>query len=169
MPETSSSHPAPSIEWGLWFQWVLATTLGWLLGLVILGETGIGLTVGVAQWLVLRTRLSRTGWWIIASAAGWLLGWAVLVSGLVLPPGTSGLTTVLSGAVLGLALGLAQWVALRQMMPQAGWWVFASVAGWTVALTGVLGQTVVGVVAGALTGFMLDFLLRAAPADDNPA
>jgi hypothetical protein len=38
--------------------------------------------------------------------------------------------------------------------------IFASTAGWIVGLTGVLGITVVGTVVGALTGFMLDWLLR---------
>lgn len=154
------------IQWDIWFQWVLATTLGWILGWVIFGDPGIGLAVGIAQWFVLRRLGPQSVWWMLASALGWLVGYGIIISGWVAPPGPTGFTPVISGAVLGLALGIGQWLVLRRLVHQAGWWIFASAAGWTVALIGVLGTTVVGAVAGALTGFMLDWLLRD-PVDDT--
>jgi hypothetical protein len=149
-----------SIEWALWFQWVLATTLGWVLGWALVGQLAIGGAVGIGQWLVLRRLGPHTVWWIFASTLGWLAGWLLVVSGFIVPPDGTGLTTVISGAVLGTAMGLAQWLVLRRWVHDAGWWVFASVVAWTVALTGLLGSTIVGAIVGALTGFLLDWLLR---------
>jgi purine nucleosidase/pyrimidine-specific ribonucleoside hydrolase len=64
--------------------WVLATTGGWLLGMLLFLITGgnrslnlgwmflvMGLAIGVAQWLLLRRRLSQPGWWMIANVVGW--------------------------------------------------------------------------------------------------
>jgi hypothetical protein len=68
--------------------WVLATTGGWLLGLLLIvipswlnwtkGSIDIdlafiltGLAIGVGQWLVLRRRVPRASWWIGANVVGW--------------------------------------------------------------------------------------------------
>jgi hypothetical protein len=67
--------------------WVLATTAGWILGLILstfpgwLGWTVsndvdllfilMGLSIGLAQWLVLRKRVSRALWWVAATLFGW--------------------------------------------------------------------------------------------------
>jgi hypothetical protein len=161
MADIRPENERTSIEWGTWFQWVLATTVGWVAGWVLAGEVGIGIGVGITQWLVLRQLVRQAGWWIWASTVGWFMGWALVVTGIILPAGSGeGLTSVIAGAVLGAAMGIAQWLVLRRLVYQAGWWVFASTIAWTVALTGLLGRTVVGTVAGALTGFMLDWLLR---------
>jgi len=149
-----------SIEWIIWFQWVLASTLGWLLGWFLVGELGVGAVIGLAQWLVLRQSVDRAGWWILASAGGWIVGWGLIVSGLLVSPESGMFTSIVSGGVIGLAMGLAQWPVLRRVVPQAGWWVLASTAGWILGLAGVLGSTLIGTVVGAVTGFMLDWLLR---------
>jgi hypothetical protein len=70
------------------------------------------------------------GWWLFATIAGWLLG--VLL--IVLPgwlnwtdgPFSLDLTFIL----IGLGIGLAQWLLLRQRLSQAGWWIGANVVGW---------------------------------------
>jgi hypothetical protein len=72
--------------------WVLATSAGWLLGVLLIsipiwlnwmkGSINldlafilVGLAVGVSKWLLLRHRLPRAGWWIGANVGGWgLLG-----------------------------------------------------------------------------------------------
>lgn len=154
---------APSIEWGLWFQWVLATTLGWAIGLITVGEIGSGVVVGLAQWLVLRSLLSRAGWWVLASALGWAIGWSVLAAAGMLAPYQTGLITLaVTGTVLGAALGIAQWLVLQPHVYRAGWWVLANMAGWTIGLTGLLDFTgiLAGSLVGAVTGFVLDWLLR---------
>jgi hypothetical protein len=71
--------------------WVLATTGGWLLGVLLILISGwlnfwtsesfdvdlafivLGFSIGVGQWLLLRRRLPRAGWWIGANVVGWVL------------------------------------------------------------------------------------------------
>ena len=156
----SSPEPRPAIDWNLWMQWVLATTVAWLVGWAVVGDIGIGLVVGLAQWFPLRQLGRPAIWWIPASTVGWLAGWTLIVSGWLVPANASGLSTVISGAVLGLTTGLAQWLVMRLLTRRAGWWIFASIVGWAVGLTGLLGASLVGAVVGALTGFMLDVLKR---------
>ena len=73
----------PQMGW-----WVAATIGGWLLGIFLtripdwlrwtnplfnmdLAFIGMGLSIGVGQWLLLRRRIHRAGWWIAANVAGW--------------------------------------------------------------------------------------------------
>ena len=70
--------------------WVLTTTGGWIVGPLLLQAGGIflkphdtfgaivvfsgmGLSIGVGQWLLLRQHLPRAGWWVGANMAGWAL------------------------------------------------------------------------------------------------
>ena len=56
----------------------------------------IGLTTGIAQWVILRRKLHWAGWWIIFSVIG-------CITGLTLLPGVM-LTGTMAGALTGLAL-----------------------------------------------------------------
>jgi hypothetical protein len=109
---------------------------------------------------VLRQWVNRAGWWVWASTVGWAVGWAAIVAGTIVSPEAGIIASLLAGLVLGIVVGIAQWLVLRQWVHQAGWWVLASLAGWTIGLGGLLGVTVVGAVVGAVTGFALDWLLR---------
>ncbi len=160
MTDSTPDEQKPSIEWTLWFQWVLATTVGWAIGWALVGEIGVGAVVGIAQWLVLRQLLQQAGWWIWASTVGWAIGWAMIVTGVIVPPNIGVVASVVAGLVLGALLGVAQWFYLRRQVYQAGWWVLASSVGWGIGLTGIIGGTVTGAIAGVVTGFMLDWLLR---------
>ena len=68
--------------------WILVTAGGWLLGMLMIALSYrlkwldptrnfdavfflMGLSIGIAQWFLLRRRLSRAGWWIAANLAGW--------------------------------------------------------------------------------------------------
>ena len=53
-----------------------------------------------------------------------------------------------------------QWLFLRQQLYRAGWWVLVSALAWTVAFSGIMGQFLIGAVAGAVTGIALELLLR---------
>jgi hypothetical protein len=111
----------------------------------VTGSLAVGTVLGIAQWLVLRRVLKRTGWWVLAT----LLGYALL---LVLPsliplvsflPRTqeaSILVSVVMFALTGLGLGLFQWLVLRWQVAQAGWWIGFSLGGWVLAyvLTGLV-------------------------------
>jgi hypothetical protein len=35
--------------------------------------------------------------------------------------------------LFGLVLGVAQWLVLRRRVPQAGWWIAITIAGWILA------------------------------------
>jgi hypothetical protein len=150
----------PGFDRTLWLLWILVTTLGWLVGSAFLGEWAVGLTVGAGQWLILRWAaedhpvIVRPIWWLPATAAGWAVGATIVV--LVLPQEVG----LLPGAVLGAATGLAQWPILRRWARGSSWWVLLSALGWSAGLTGVLGVSFVGAIAGAVTGFVLDLLLR---------
>ena len=80
----SSDQPLASPAspgWALWLEWVVASSVGWALGRVVVGGVlGVGdvLGVGVLQWLVLRRHVARAGWWVVASTVGWAVGWAVV-------------------------------------------------------------------------------------------
>ena len=190
--------------WRFWLWWVLASTAGLLVGLVVVAYVGypyaagpssknseafvvvfalagaiVGASLGIAQWLVLRRRVSRTGWWMLASTAGGLVGFAF--DGMVLrimfaaPEGD-----LAFAALIGASLGIAQWLVLRRRVSRAGWWVLASTVGSVVFLASVVFSAgavltstsrvavLVGIVAlvvswavyGAITGGVLVWLLR---------
>jgi predicted Ser/Thr protein kinase len=164
-------------KWVLWAGWLLATALGWAAGWAVgapiseliarpIGATGamllaetlggavawgtLGLTTGVAQWLVLRRHMSSAGWWVLASVIGWALVGAVKwntgrlteevlmgfigrleVMGLAPLVPLSGMAFgfLLDGA-MGFVVGLAQWLVLRQKAERAGRWVLISAVAW---------------------------------------
>jgi hypothetical protein len=184
------------VGWGFWLQWVLASTVGLYVGLVMafvllafidivlgieyceacdqLTTIGLGIGVGVLQWLVLRRRVSRAGWWVLASAAG---GFGIMQAGFT---GYGASLEMSYGTLLGytglVALGGAvtgtlQWLVLRGQVSRAGWWVLASTVGWGLGMTAAIAFSWggandfvalggIGVVLGAVTGGALVWLLR---------
>jgi hypothetical protein len=152
-----------SFDWQFFLKWVFATTLGWLLGLALsqvivaeiaVAEVAIGLFIGFLQWVVLRPQIHHASQWILASAIGWAGGWALVLT--FFPPQID----VLAGVVLGTAIGFGQWFVMRQWFHLAGWWIIISALGWSVALTGIMGYSLVGTIAGAVTGILLELLFR---------
>jgi hypothetical protein len=140
-----------SFDWVFWLQWVLVGTLGWFLGLALIGDVGIGAAMGIMQWLVLRPQVRQASWWIVASIVGWIIG---LVAIAVVPPEIGALT----GIMLGVVFGTAQWFILRRWVDGAGWWIVVSALGWAVGP--IFGVLFVGAVVGAVTGIALELLLR---------
>ncbi|MBN1895891.1 hypothetical protein JW906_15495 [bacterium] len=80
---------------GFWLWWVIASTIGWVVGFIagfasgsgivedVFGNNALGFTfayfmfgallgsvVSFMQWLVFRRHVSRAGWWIVAGTAG---------------------------------------------------------------------------------------------------
>lgn len=91
------------------WRWVLATTVGWSIpGLILLflNPSGtdfvngvlIGICLGTAQWLILRTEIYGAGWWIVMNIVAWTTALAYL-SGIVL-------SGVMAGLITGTALAL---------------------------------------------------------------
>lgn len=139
-----------------WFQWIVATTLGWLLGSFFLPSVipvVVGLGIGALQWPALSRRMPKSWRWIVASAIGGA-GWAIAFA--LLPPELD----FYSGLLLGTAMGIPQWLILRREVHWAGWWIPVSGLAWSAGLAVFPGLFSSGAVAGAITGLALELLLR---------
>jgi hypothetical protein len=146
-----------SFDWALWFFWIMATTLGWLLGALILPGLALvtsGILVGIFQWLVLQGRIPRPWRWIAATSLGWIAGF--LITFFALPQELE----ILEGMIIGLTTGIAQWMILRGVLQWSGWWIIFSIIGWSTGLTLLPGVLLTGTMAGAFTGIPLEILLR---------
>jgi hypothetical protein len=153
MPE----HKLFSFDWALWFLWIMATTLGWLVtNFLAIGVSYIaaGFAISLLQGFVLQGRISRTFRWVVAGTIGWAVGWLIVL--LAIPNGLE----IINGVVVGLAMGIAGWLVLRREVHWAGWWIVLSGVGWTTGLALVPGFLSTGSMAGALTGLALGLLLR---------
>jgi hypothetical protein len=172
--------------WRFWLFWVLAflsfPIAGLLANLVgsvtspvraILAGAIAGATLGLVQWLVLKSRLPLLSiWWAVAMSIGMAVGLAI--STLLLGSETGGNELLWRGAITGLCIGIAQWLILRQVLPlpQSVIWIGVVAVGWALGwfVTRAAGidlspkWSVFGV-SGALTfqlltGLALYFLLR---------
>jgi len=128
-------------------QWIFATAaaaaLAWIIGMlpstlidnnVILSPTiiitgGILLAIlfllsmGFAQWLVLRKQVKKAGWWILANAIAWPLGVATSIGILALVPDQSSTIVwitvgILSGVMMGAVVGVITGIALVRLTPK---------------------------------------------------
>ena len=141
----------------LWFEWIMATTMGWLIGSLLFAGLAFlisGYVVALSQFFVLNQHIHKAWRWIIASGLGWTAGW--FVSYLLVPKELD----VLSSLVLGLALGVAQWWILRKEFAWAGWWIPLSILGWTAGISLLPGIFSTGALAGAVPGAALALLVR---------
>ena len=126
----------------------------------------VGLLTGGLQYGLLRRYLPRIGGWVLATAGGWLLG--VLLIGL---PGRENLINEFLGMslvflLMGLAIGVGQWLILRQRLVHAGWWIAANLLGW--GLLGLIQADnsmdqfslfVIGLIPACVTALMLAVLM----------
>ena len=169
-----------------WLSWVLAFLsfpiaglLANLIGAVTTPVRAIfagaiaGATLGLVQWLVLRSRLPLLPiWWAVAMSVGMAVGLAI--STVLLGSETGGNELLWRGAITGLCIGITQWLILRQVLPlpQSVIWIGVVAVGWALGwfVTRAAGidlspkWSVFGI-SGALTfqlltGLALYFLLR---------
>jgi len=132
-----------------------------------------GLLLGLFQWVALRRRIKRAAAWIPASGLGYALGlvsfWAafVVITGDRLPEGSPaewafGLGLLRSG-LIGLTLGLMQWLVLRRQFRGHDWWlpvvVIAMIGSWFSQW--FLSEGLAYVILGAVTGIPLTLMLAA--------
>jgi hypothetical protein len=133
----------------------------------------IGLVTGLVQYGILRAYLSRIGGWVLATTGGWLLG-LLLIS---MVNKVQWIDTINNfDAVfflIGLSIGVTQWLLLRQRLPRAGWWVAANVAGWGLLALITKGNSIdqygmllVGLFPACATAGVLALLLRTAEKPD---
>jgi hypothetical protein len=163
-----------------------------------------GLCVGAAQWWVLREQLSLKAFpWIGMTVLGGTVAWLIgMIAGSTLSfeaettavtePGLI-MTLLLSGLMglgLGVMLGTAQWLVLKNYVKRAVWWIPANAVAWLVgmviifasidflmllssplliALSSGLALLLTGAGVGAIHGGVLDRLLHASAASANPS
>jgi hypothetical protein len=127
--------------YGLWFLAFLGFPIGGLLAQILIGPVNsvprallaglvTGAVVGLAQWLVLQRVLPIDPTWVAATAVGLGVG----LAGAVLIFGTAmdGNALLLRGLIAGFAIGLLQWLLLRQHLPASFAWVIVLTIGWAV-------------------------------------
>jgi hypothetical protein len=149
-------------------QWVIATVGGFLLSLwwIEIGEkpdVGIaqaslgGLAIAFPQSLILRHNI-LSGRWVLATLLAWAaitaigvgaVGWIVPTTQVIALRFLWGTTL---GTVGGLAIGLAQWTAIRKSVTLSWQWILISVISWAIAVP--IGSTV-GIILLRLTRLFL--------------
>lgn len=154
-----------TMDWALWFYWIMATTLGWVTGNLFLSAIPIvisGVVIAVFQWSVLYKRIQKAWRWAIVSSLGWIAGYVLYV---VFFSANMGF---LIGPLLGGVIGIVQWFILRKEVDWAWWWIIISIIAWTTGLTVMPGFLTSGALPGALTGLTLVILFRySSPKGDN--
>jgi hypothetical protein len=146
-----------SFDWALWFYWIMATTLGWLLGRIFFQGIPVvisGVVVAAFQWAVLYQRIHKAWRWLLVSSLGWIIGYILYIMFF------SSNFRLLMGPLMGATVGIAQWFVLRKGVDWAGWWIIISILAWTTGLTLVPGLLTSGSLPGALTGLTLVILFR---------
>ena len=151
-------------DWSFWLQWILASTMGGIVGNAVATNIATswetagalyGVGTGILQWLVLRRWISRAGWWVLATTLGGAVGLTatmVLVDqGIII---CMCIPLVDGGLVEGAIIGILQWLVLRGQVSQSGWWLLASIVGW------VIGNPVGYLIApGCATGAAVTFAI----------
>jgi len=137
--------------------WTVLTVLGLLAGLALALPLGVpifavlgamvgtpvvlgivGLSLGTAQWPVIRRHISSSGWWIVGSTLGMAVGLTLGVTlveqiGRAVVHGQINFRVLgvparatsfgIIGLVAGAALGLAQWLVLRRHTANCTQWI----------------------------------------------
>ena len=119
----------------------------------------MGLALAVAQWLLIRPHIPRAGLWIPVTFVGWVAPIVLLVA--FFPPLLAN-QRIQIGATLtsiGFVMGAVQYLLLRPYKPHSGWWIPASVFGWTILaislpipITNQLEILKVGAIPALITG-----------------
>ena len=152
--ENNKTH---TMDWALWFYWIMATTLGWLAGKIFSSAIPIvisGVAIAAFQWTVLYKRIKAAWRWFLLSSLGWIVGYILFVIFL------SSNLEILAGLVIGGTLGVFQWLILRKEFDLAGWWIIISILAWTTGLIFMPGLLSSGTLPGALTGLVLVIFFR---------
>ncbi len=151
----------------LWFLWIMATSVGWVLGRLLLPNLAMvttGLAIGILQWFLLQRYFKKAWQWILATTAGWTLGSTITFA--LIPVGME----FLAGLVIGSVIGIAQWLILRREVHWAGWWVIINIIAWTTGLAFLPGLISTGALVGLITATALALLLnvpKQVPASDQ--
>ncbi|MBU0511354.1 MAG: hypothetical protein KJ638_06595 [Chloroflexi bacterium] len=168
--------------------WLIANTLGFgALGALILvfpsilGISGffatmfiVAIPISLAQWIALRRILQTSILWVLTIPIGIPLSFLILrviPAGLWFGANDDSLIALTSMfLVIGLIIGLLQWIILRLQLARATIWLLGSVIGvagsfWLIIVTdlinqsGIISYIVVALVYSCVTGLVLSGLL----------
>jgi len=89
-----------------------------------------GAVIGFIQWLVLRSAFQLPIWWVVATSIGLSVGLAVSTA--ALGTETLGNALLFRAAITGFCIGLAQWLVLRQILPQSFIWIIVMTLSWAI-------------------------------------
>ncbi len=204
---TASPRPFP---WGFLLKWIAASAIGLaggqmlgalpalligglvaqaageLIGaLVVFAVQGAltGAALGFSQQVLMRNELALPARWILLSALGWGIGFvsASLSTSATGQALDAWLSSLVSWALIGASIGVAQHVWLRDQVERATWWIAGNIVSWVLGpplaamgisvlvslglnpndSTGALvSSALIGAVGGAFTGLALIWLLR---------
>jgi len=146
-----------SLDWAFWFYWIMATTIGWMIGEMFFNGLPFvvsGAVIASLQCALLNSRINQAWRWAILSITGWVIGYILFL--LFIPSDMY----LLAGPIIGAAVGIPQWSILRKELNYAGWWIIISIMGWTTSISVIPGLLSSGALSGALTGFTLMILFR---------
>jgi hypothetical protein len=137
------------------FWWIIATIVGWIIGFTLCEAIDeairnftcspdgavIGISIGIMQWLVLRRFIKPIGWWIIGSIVAFAIG--KFISDMIEASwGTLGLP--IAGTVIGLSIGVIQYLILLHKIPWPKWWILANTVAWAAGWSIMRGIETVG-------------------------
>ena len=173
------------IGWRFWHSWVLATAIGWAVGIITAfivahlvnivypKETNLvvglclGAVVGYMQKRFAHNPMTASGRWVLSTSIGMGIPFVVVVIADELRGGTPAALSspLLTVAVGGLITGLLQMRNMRRHSRISGWWILASIVGWGLAWLVVdigfgIGLLLAGALLGAVTGGAIVWLLR---------
>lgn len=179
MSQNINARGKPFLMWaaanGLGFGAVglisLASPLPWISGLGVLALPT--LAISLAQWIGLRSLFSISPTWILSFPAGVLL-WEILRRVILewFPQSNydeSIAALTLPYLLMGLLVGLPQWLILRRRFSGSSLWLLGSAVGlggglWLVLATGLIDSGILASIVGVLvyiaaTGASLTWLL----------
>jgi hypothetical protein len=184
-PERVSGKPG----WGFFVLWVLMNAFGGALSLIAADAFwNVGIDVfwvtfwtlaGLAQWIAVRKYVQKAGWWILASVIGGIMAQATIyvIGSIANDMGLFNVPVLVYFVMMGISVGLAQWLALRKHVRKAGWWILTIAIGVSAVFEGIpamiealgigysalffaLYGALLGAVSGIITGPVLLWLLR---------
>jgi hypothetical protein len=178
------SAQTSDVGWGFWIRWVVATIIGWVVGMfaaIILSslvvnlvyprETDLivglclGAAVSLSQKIAVRRRITLARSWVWGAMVGIGIPFVVVVLLDELRPGAGKSWWLLLLIVGGAICGLLQVPALRPHTSRVYWWVLASTVSWSLAwfisrVAGVAGFLGGGAVLGAFSCGVLLWLWK---------
>jgi hypothetical protein len=104
---------------------------------------------------------------LIGSVVGWMMGWRISY----IAPGQ--ISTIVIGAVMGLCLGVLQWLVIRTSFNGSLWWIPLTILGWAIGfpagvyiaqsfgLSGFAFGLAIGLVIGTFLGLFQFLFLQA--------